>query len=239
MHGLSSPDALGKLLTVVQFLYFGNKSNLFIYTRPWEALFRDPWWIFTTINLLYNIKTKYEFGLFELMRVSPRFAVLIGSMLMSIGFIIVDILSVTHVIKGHGVPDGINPFWKLAFVFKCLTDTIILDDFKTALDRLSEYRMRKLASVSSDGVRAEFDAVRAARKGRDQLENLKSTMGPTGLPLVVTNDWAHDDRKGPQLGCDMRGEHCDDIDLEAALRMDSLRAGESSRSSQGSGDGGK
>jgi hypothetical protein len=32
---------------------------------------------------------------------------------------------------------GVNPFWKLAPVFKCLTDTVmVLDDFKTALDRL-------------------------------------------------------------------------------------------------------
>ncbi len=32
--------------------------------------------------------------------------------------------------------DRVNPYWKLALVFKALTDTIILDDFKTCLDRL-------------------------------------------------------------------------------------------------------
>ena len=30
----------------------------------------------------------------------------------------------------------INPYWKMALVFKALTDTIILDDFKTCLERL-------------------------------------------------------------------------------------------------------
>jgi hypothetical protein len=61
-------------------------------------------------------------------------------MVISIIFIIVDVLAVTPVF-----PIGvINPFWKFAFIFKCLTDTIILDDFKTALDKL---RRRTMAGV--------------------------------------------------------------------------------------------
>jgi hypothetical protein len=32
--------------------------------------------------------------------------------------------------------DRINPYWKLALVFKCLTDNIMLDDFKSVLQRL-------------------------------------------------------------------------------------------------------
>lgn len=77
---------------VANFLYFDNQSRLFVYTRPYEALFRDPWWIFTTASLLWNIKSRYEFGYIELMRVSPRFGILLGAMLISVGFIIVDIL---------------------------------------------------------------------------------------------------------------------------------------------------
>ncbi|KAJ9500331.1 hypothetical protein H2202_004126 [Exophiala xenobiotica] len=38
---------------------------------------------------------------------------------------------------------SINPFWKLSLVFKCLTDTIMLDDFKTELKRLGIKRMRQ------------------------------------------------------------------------------------------------
>ncbi|KAK3629370.1 hypothetical protein LTR22_021944 [Elasticomyces elasticus] len=187
------------------FLYFSDTNNLFTYTRPYEALFRDPWWIFTVLSLLYNIRTRYEFGYIELMRVSPRFAVLIGAMLMSICFaslgpIIVDILAVTHVISGDGLPNGINPFWKLAFVFKCLTDTIILDDFKTALDRLKQYKLERLGSIASDNIRGEFVDVEQAR--HKKAEQSGAVMQGSGN--VVSKDWTHSDN----------------IDLASALRMD-------------------
>ena len=104
-----------------KWLYFGGYSNLFYYTRPYEALFRDPWWIFTVCSLLWNIKTRYEFGYLEMIRIAPRFGVLLGAMILSITFLLLDILSVTQVLHGSGLPDGLNPFWKLAFVFKCLT----------------------------------------------------------------------------------------------------------------------
>lgn len=42
-----------------------------------------------------------------------------------------------------GSTDGINPFWKLSLVFKCLTDAILLDDFKTELKRLGLKRMKR------------------------------------------------------------------------------------------------
>lgn len=113
-----------------------------------DYMYRDPWWIFTTINLFWNIKRRYDFGVVELIRVSPRFGILLLSMCLSIGFIVVDILSVTPVLT-VGLPDGINPFWKFAFIFKCFTDTIILDDFKTALDRLKEYKLQKLGGTGS------------------------------------------------------------------------------------------
>ncbi|KAK5741160.1 hypothetical protein LTR17_004100 [Elasticomyces elasticus] len=186
------------------FLYFSDTSNLFTYTRPYEALFRDPWWIFTVLSLLYNIRTRYEFGYIELMRVSPRFAVLIGAMLLSICFvtcqIIVDILAVTHVISGDGLPNGINPFWKLAFVFKCLTDTIILDDFKTALDRLKQYKLERLGSIASDNIRGEFVDVEQARHKKAE----QSGAMVQGSGNVVSKDWTHSDN----------------IDLASALRMD-------------------
>jgi hypothetical protein len=84
------------------------------------------------------------------------------SMCLSIVFIALDVISVTGALRS-AMPLGINPFWKvctpsvsagsifvplvfradrwciiqLCFMFKCLCDTIILDDFKTALDKLS------------------------------------------------------------------------------------------------------
>jgi hypothetical protein len=48
------------------------------------------------------------------------------------------------------LPVGINPFWKLSFVFKCLTDSVILDDFKTALDRLRAFKITRLGSFAAE-----------------------------------------------------------------------------------------
>jgi hypothetical protein len=64
-------------------------------------------------------------------------------MLTSIIFIIFDLLSVTPALA-IGV---INPFWKFSTVFKCFTDTIILDDFKTALDKLSRHQRRQILPI--------------------------------------------------------------------------------------------
>ena len=64
------------------------------------------------------------------------------AMVLSIVFTITDICSVTDALKSV-LPDGLNPFWKLAFVFKLLTDSVILDDFKTALDKLSAINLNK------------------------------------------------------------------------------------------------
>jgi hypothetical protein len=74
---------------------------------------------------------------------------MLASMIISIIFIVLDICSVTGAIR-TSPSVGINPFWKVAFVFKCLTDAVVLDDFKTALDRLRAFKMRTLSSGSQD-----------------------------------------------------------------------------------------
>ncbi|CAO2648551.1 Nn.00g078180.m01.CDS01 [Neocucurbitaria sp. VM-36] len=131
------------------FAYFHGLNDLFLRTRPWEALCRDPWWILTTLYLFWVIKTQYEMTVKEIVRISPRFAVMLLAMILSIVFIILDIFSVTKVIQLSG-RTGINPFWKLAFVFKCLTDSVVLDDFKMALDRLRAFKISRLGSFSGD-----------------------------------------------------------------------------------------
>ena len=131
------------------FTYFHNVNKVFLKTRPWEALCRDPWWIVSLGVLMYNIKTKYDLTLTQIVRISPRFAVMLGAMVLSICFIILDVLSVTSALKS-ALPVGINPFWKLSFVFKCLTDSVVLDDFKTALDRLRAFKMSRLGSFAMD-----------------------------------------------------------------------------------------
>lgn len=124
------------------FTYFNNVNEWFLTTRPYEAIFRDPWWIFTTAYLFYQIGAHYRIKLTTLVIISPRFGMLLFSMLLSIAFIVLDICSVTHVFDS-ALPDGLNPFWKLSTVFKLLCDSIILDDFKTALDRLMRHKMRR------------------------------------------------------------------------------------------------
>ena len=81
------------------------------------------------------------------MYISPRFAVMLGAMILSIIFLILDICSVTAAFQSV-LPVGINPFWKLSFVFKLLTDSVILDDFKTALDKLCHYNLSKAEDPS-------------------------------------------------------------------------------------------
>ncbi|EZF10902.1 hypothetical protein H112_07820 [Trichophyton rubrum D6] len=67
------------------------------------------------------------------------------SMCISIIFIVVDVLSVLGVFRG-ALPTGLNPFWKISFVCKCFCDAVILDDFKTALDKLRDYWLLKNAT---------------------------------------------------------------------------------------------
>lgn len=74
---------------------------------------------------------------------------MLGAMLLSIVFIILDVCSVTDAMRSS-LPVGLNPFWKLSFVFKCLTDSVILDDFKTALDRLRAFKISRLGSFAQD-----------------------------------------------------------------------------------------
>ncbi|CAG5137587.1 uncharacterized protein ALTATR162_LOCUS160 [Alternaria atra] len=112
------------------FAYFHGVNELFTRTRPWEALFRDPWWISTTVYLFWVIQTQYELTVREIVRISPRFGIMLLAMMMSIIFAVLDICTVTGALRFLGLATGINPFWKLAFVFKCLTDSVILEDFK-------------------------------------------------------------------------------------------------------------
>jgi hypothetical protein len=120
--------------------------------------------------LMYNIKTKYDLTLTQIIRISPRFAVMLGAMVISICFIVLDVLSVTSALKS-ALPVGINPFWKLSFVFKCLTDSVVLDDFKTALDRLRAFKMSRLGSFAMDAADAR------TKKHRDAVSK--------------ANNWAH------------------------------------------------
>ncbi|CBF85719.1 predicted protein [Aspergillus nidulans FGSC A4] len=101
------------------FTYFNNVNKIFLTTRPLEPLFR------------------------ELVTISPRFGIMLASMCLSLAFVVVDECSVLGVFNSASLPSGVQPFWKLSFIFKCLCDTVILDDFKTALDRMRDYWFQK------------------------------------------------------------------------------------------------
>lgn len=92
--------------------------------------------------LLYQIMRHYRLPFYTIIFLSPRFGILLLSMLVSLVFIVLDIISVTGGLNAS-LAEGLNPFWKMAFVFKCLCDSIVLDDFKTALDRLMRHKMRR------------------------------------------------------------------------------------------------
>ncbi|CAF9913211.1 MAG: hypothetical protein GOMPHAMPRED_007827 [Gomphillus americanus] len=125
------------------FEYFNMDSNLNVYTRPWEALARDPWWIFTTVFLFYKIKVGYEFTVRNLFKASPRFGIMTICMVFSIAFLLADVIVTAASLT---LDAGINPWWRLALVFKCASDTIFLDDFKSVLDAIISKRFRRFRS---------------------------------------------------------------------------------------------
>ena len=168
---------------------YRHSSSSCRHTRPWEALCRDPWWIFTTISLFYNIKTRYELSISQIIRISPRFAVMLLAMLLSIAFIILDILSVTNALKSS-LPVGINPFWKMAFVFKCLTDSVVLDDFKTALDRLRAFKISRIGSLALD------DSDRTAQPNPNRISR-DHVGAPNALTKIASPDRDYINTRSP------------------------------------------
>ena len=109
-------------------------------------------------------------------------------MFMSVIFIVVDILSVTPVIP-LGV---INPFWKFAFVFKCFTDSIILDDFKTSLDKLSRHRMAQVLPFNVFGgtrSRPGSDIVRSDRVRPDKLRRSLDGLSIAEIEVAEGYSW--------------------------------------------------
>lgn len=86
---------------------------VYLYRRLTSVASSDPWWIYTTCNLFWVVKTHYNFGIIGLVRECPRFGLMLGSMCLSIVFIVADVLSVTEALSA-AIPLGINPFWKVS-----------------------------------------------------------------------------------------------------------------------------
>lgn len=101
--------------------------------------------------LLRAIRRRYQVPAAALLRASARFTLMLAAVAASVVFIVVDVLSVTGALPDVGRTVGLNPWWKLAFVFKCLADAILLDDFKTILDRLWDVQLAEMARLHSCG----------------------------------------------------------------------------------------
>lgn len=136
---MSAPVLIFQIVN--NFRFFNNISTLYSKVRPYEPLMRDPWWVFSCMTLFYVIRKCYAMNTFRLIQKTPRFGILLASIIISLIFTITDIVaSITNLTP----TDGINPFWKMALVFKCLTDNIMLDDFKSVLQRLGAIRLTQL-----------------------------------------------------------------------------------------------
>lgn len=129
------------------FSYFNSLgSDANIRMRPWEALVRDPWWIFTTWKLIDSIKKTYNFQLWTLIKINRRFGIMLLCMFISIAFLLTDVVVSAAKLTASS---GINPYWRFALVFKCASDTIFLDDFKSVLDSIIARRFSAGASHQS------------------------------------------------------------------------------------------
>jgi hypothetical protein len=133
--------------------------------RPWEALVRDPWWIFTTWRLIHAIKKTYTFNLWTLVGINRRFGVMLACMILSIVFLLTDIAVSAAKVTASS---GINPYWRFALVFKCASDTIFLDDFKSVLDDIVA---RKFSSVGDSMRRSSVPGSGPHKRSRSTSRN--------------------------------------------------------------------
>ena len=116
------------------------------------------------------------------------------------------------------LPVGINPFWKLSFVFKCLTDSVVLDDFKTALDRLRAFKMSRLGSFAMDAgddrSRKHKDAVSKANNWTTPPPVAADKAQPIGpLPVLPSPDG---DYVKPRWE-DLKAGHSDHVEKHDSL----------------------
>ncbi|KAF4120081.1 hypothetical protein GMORB2_3492, partial [Geosmithia morbida] len=195
------------------FAFFNDlgPKAIFRTTRCLESLMRDPWWIYTTVKLVRVINNNYGYSLFGLVHISPRFAILIMCMFVSIIFVVVD--TIVSVTERSTFESGVNPFWRLALVFKCASDAFFLDDFKSVLDRIATSAMQGIANVPSGSMGGVKDdsAVRGPfRRGHRHL----SSLGGMRRQGVITNHQYNTGHGARVEHVSLRG---DSMDEEAAI----------------------
>jgi hypothetical protein len=164
------------------FAYFNSLgSDVNVRTRPWEALVRDPWWIFTTWRLIDIIKKTYGFKLWALVRINTRFGIMLLCMALSIVFLLTDVVFSAAKLTANS---GINPYWRFALVFKCASDTIFLDDFKSVLDDIVACKF----SSTSDGVHHRSAARSPNRQSGGRKRSHSNTRGDDFIECTSLED---------------------------------------------------
>lgn len=82
---------------------------------------------------------------------------------------------------------GINPYWRFALVFKCASDTIFLDDFKSVLDDIVHHKFSSVNGTthraSNVGSSDTYDMRKRSRLSRgDEVIEGTSLEQPPSLP---------------------------------------------------------
>ncbi|WEW60450.1 hypothetical protein PRK78_005936 [Emydomyces testavorans] len=87
---------------------------------------------------------------------------------------------------------------ELSFVFKCLCDTVVLDDFKTALDRLRDYWLAK------NGVETEERSGRQSTARPRGSQNSRSRIRRNSVGIVEPLE-LNGQQKGDETNCGSSG----------------------------------
>lgn len=178
--GLTIPALVFEIYN--NFRFFNNISKLYERTRPYEPLMRDPWWVFSCVVFFHVITKCYSLRLLKLIRRSPRFGILLAAIILALSFTTVDILA--SIIKSLSITDGINPYWKLALVFKCLTDGIMLDDFKSVLQRLGAVKLDGTNAMQTNSL--NMSANEKLEVGGDEDEHYAEYTNPAARRMRMS-----------------------------------------------------
>ena len=172
--------ALGKLLSVIHGGSSRPGSSLMRSRRPMGSGFGR--WSGSTPGLVSCCFAWYAIR-------SPSLSHTLTPMqFLSIAFLLTDAaVSAARVTASS----GINPYWRFALVFKCASDTIFLDDFKSVLDDIVH---RKFSSAngtvhrgSNVGMSSSHDARKFSHSSRgDEFIECTSLGQPPSLPKVST-----------------------------------------------------
>jgi hypothetical protein len=90
---------------------------------------------------------------------------MLACMILSIVFLLTDIAVSAAKVTASS---GINPYWRFALVFKCASDTIFLDDFKSVLDDIVA---RKFSSVGDSMRRSSIPGSGPHKRSRSTSRN--------------------------------------------------------------------